>query len=88
MPSKQQRELFTTLRSTFSVLGCWKALTKYQDFDAMSDHEAMHYLGVLLAAFPDIRIASLCICGKPFHEYAFAKSPTGDQSGPSANPRS
>jgi hypothetical protein len=86
MPTQQQRVLFSMLRDDFSYLGCWKPLTNGQDFDAMSDHEAMHYLGFLLAAFPDVRVPVSCRCGKPFHLYEPAKSPAEDQPGSSTGP--
>jgi len=87
MPTKNQHGLFTNLRACFGHLDDWKALTKGHNFDAMSDHAAMHYLGMILAAFPALRIAAPCQCGKPVDVYAFAKSPTGGQPGRSSDPR-
>lgn len=81
MPTQDQRVLFTRLKNDFSHLGCWKALTNGQTFDEMSNHEALHYLGYLLAAFPDVRITNVCKCGKRFHEYEHANAPAGDQPG-------
>lgn len=86
MPIQEQRALFSTLREAFGDLGCWTALTKGQDFEAMSSHKAMHYLGFLLAAFPNVRIAAPCRCGKPFHYYERAKSPVEGQPGNSTDP--
>src|SRR5438270_3722782 len=57
MPIQEQRALFSTLKEAFGDLGCWRVLTNGQDFDAMSEHEAKHYLFFLLAAFPDVRVA-------------------------------
>jgi hypothetical protein len=89
MPTQKQRALFSMLRKDFSFLGCWKPLTNGQDFDAMSDHEAMHYLGFLVAAFPAVRYPASCHhCGKPFHYYEPAKSPVDDQPGSSTDPAS
>jgi len=87
MPTQKQRELFSMLRKDFSFLGCWKPLTNGQDFEAMSEHEAMHYLGFLVAAFPAVRYPAPCHdCGKPFHFYEPAKSPVEDQPGSSTDP--
>ena len=86
MPTKQQRELFSKLRDAFSHLGCWKPLTNGQDFDAMSEDEAMLFLFYLLAAFPNVRIPVSCQCGKKFHFYERAKSPVEDQPGSSTDP--
>lgn|GEM_PF-6525567 len=78
--------IFSKLRDDFGHIGCWRMLTKGQDFDAMSDHEAIHYLGFLVAAFPDVRNPVLCDCGMPFHYYEHAKSPVEDQPGSSTDP--
>ncbi len=78
MPTRPQRALFNRLQNSFGRLGCWKALTNGQDFDAMSEHQAVHYLGYLLAAFPDLRIAATCHCGKRFYEYEHVKNPGGE----------
>jgi len=86
MPTQQQCELFSKLRDDFSHLGCWKPLTNGQDFDAMSEHEAKHYLFFLLAAFPNVRVPLPCYCGKPLFFYEPAKSPVEDQPGSSTGP--
>jgi hypothetical protein len=86
MPTQQQRVIFSMLRDDFGHIGCWKSLTDGQNFEAMSDDEAMHYLGFLLAAFPDVRCPTRCDCGMPFHYYEHAKSPAEDQPGHSTDP--
>jgi hypothetical protein len=75
MPTQQQRGLFSKLRRHFSHIGSWKPLTNSQDFEAMSDDEAMHYLGFLLATLLGTYIPTSCQCGKPLHLYEHAKNP-------------
>jgi hypothetical protein len=86
MPTQQQRKLFSNLKQAFSHIGCWKTLMAGQDFEAMSEHKAMHYLGFLVAAFSHIRIPAICECGKPFHFYENANNPVEDQPGSSTDP--
>jgi hypothetical protein len=74
--------LFSMLKRDFS----WNALTDGQDLEAMSDHEAKHYLAFLLAAFPNLRIPISCSCGMPYQYYQHAKSPAESQPGSSTDP--
>jgi hypothetical protein len=86
MPTQQQLMIFWKLRHDFSHIRSWKPLTNGPDFEAMPEHEAMHYLGFLIAALLGTWIPASCQCGKPFHFYERAKSPVEDQPGSSTDP--
>jgi hypothetical protein len=85
MPSQQSRDLFLQLKSDFGHLPRWEAFTREHDFEGMSEHEAVHYLCYLLAAFPHVRVRHFCRCGKRFYVYEPTKHPAVEQPGVSAD---